>query len=458
MTAAIALNRFGLGSRPDEGVPPDPKAWLLDQFRRFEMKPAAWRALPSSDEIARDLVDVRMEIREVGEAGKVTARKEMRQDHWEIYRQSVNARMTSALVTAAPFVERLVHFWANHFAVSTDKLVVIPFAGTFEMEAIRPHVLGRFEDMLLAVERHPAMQLYLDQTRSAGPASALAMRAEIHGARRMPGLNENLAREILELHTLGVRSGYSQADVTELARALTGWTIAGLGREGRGVGGEIGRFLFDPTLHEPGTRRILGKNYAQPGEAQARAALLDFAIAPATATHIATKLARHFVSDDPPPALIGRLANVFVRSGGDLTTLYRELVAAPECWTSAVPKFKSPWEWLISVMRGTGMRDLGQMQGAPILQQLGQPVWRPGSPAGFDDVAARWAAPDALVRRVEVAERFATRISDDVDPRTLADRLLPGAVSSATRTAIARADSPATGLALLLVSPEFLRR
>ena len=193
----------------------------------------------------------------------------------------------SALTTDSPFVERLVHFWANHFAVSVDKLPVIGLAGLLEFEAIRPHVLGRFSDMLLAVEQHPAMLVYLDQAQSIGPNSRAGELAAMRGGKQR-GLNENLAREIMELHTLGVRTGYSQADVTEFARALTGWTVSGLGRgpAARPIGGVPGQFVFADILHEPGARTIVGKSYDQPGEAQARAVLRDLAASPATARHL----------------------------------------------------------------------------------------------------------------------------------------------------------------------------
>ncbi len=448
---AIALNRFGLGARADEPLPADPKAWLLQQFTSFAPAPAAFAGLAGSREIVRTLGEQRAQLREARQAAQAGAEKgqdaakkvsrlPMLRDARNNYRKSVDARAAAALVTQAPFVERLVHFWSNHFAVSTDKAAVVPFAGAYELEAIRPHVLGRFEDLLLAVERHAAMQLYLDQSRSTGPNSALARRAA--GRDRTLGLNENLAREILELHTLGVRTGYTQQDVTELARALTGWSLG----------------AFRPAMHEPGARAILGHTYAQQGEAQALAVLHTLATSPDTAKHVATKLACHFVSDAPPPALVARLAATFTKSSGDLRAVYRTLIESGESWGSVARKFKTPWEWTLSALRGIGMRDLGEMEIAPLLQQLGQPVWRPGSPAGFDDVSATWAAPDALVRRVEVAQRLASRVGDRVDARALGEQLLPGMLAPATRAAIARAESPAAGLALLLVSPDFLRR
>jgi uncharacterized protein (DUF1800 family) len=202
----------------------------------------------------------------------------------------------------------------------------------------------------------------------------------------------------------------------------------------------------------------MGRRYDQHGEEQALAILHDFAASPATAHHIADKLARHFVSDNPPSAVTERLANAFERSGGDLPTVYRALIDSPGAWSPVAVKFKTPWDWTISAMRGLGWQDLGNLQSAPLLTQLGQPVWRPGSPAGYDDIAASWAAPDALVRRVEVAQRFAARVGDRLDPRTLGQTLLVGSISESTGTAVSRAESASTAIALLLVSPDFQRR
>jgi uncharacterized protein (DUF1800 family) len=453
--AAVALNRFGLGARDDEAPPADPKAWLLAQLDRYEPKPAAWATLPDAQTLVQSLAAARQQgASGADEAAKLAARQMVRTEVRDAYRDAVDARVQSALTTGAPFVERLVHFWSNHFAISTEKPQVAALAGAFEVEAIRPHVLGRFEDMLLAVERHPAMQVFLDQVRSVGPDSIAAMKAQARNPQRKEGLNENLAREIMELHTLGVRTGYTQDDVTEFARALTGWSVVGP----KAMGGAPGSFVFRPNLHEPGERTIVGRRYAESGEAQALAVLHDLAAAPATAHHLATKLARHFGGDDPSPALVARLAHAFASSGGDLPTVYRALVASPEAWASTPLKFKTPWDWTISTLRGLGAHELDGVKAAPLLTQLGQPVWRPGSPAGYDDVAASWAAPDALVRRVELAQRIAAHVGDRVDARSLAPVLTAGSLSPATALAVARAESAQTALALLLVSPDFQRR
>jgi uncharacterized protein (DUF1800 family) len=395
-------------------------------------------------------------------ADEDSTRRFLRKAVRDQYLAFIGARVNASLVTPTPFLERLVHFWANHFAVSADKVTVIGLAGLLEFEAVRPHLLGKFGDMLLAVEQHPAMLLYLDQAQSVGPNSFAGERAARALRPRKAGLNENLAREILELHTLGVRSGYSQADVTEFARALTGWTVDGLARGafayGLGGTGNAGDFLFSERLHEPGPRTILGRTYGQAGDAQAQAVLADLAVHPATARHVATKLARHFAADDPPPGLVDRLTQAFLASGGDLPTLYRVLIDAPEVWNPASVKFRTPWDWSVAALRAVGSREIKPEPAAGLLRQLGQDVWKPGSPAGYDDIAQSWAGPDALVRRVEAAERIAGRVPDAIDARQLAPKLLPDGLSAMTGQALARAESPGQGLALLLASPEFLRR
>ncbi len=450
---AIALNRFGLGARPDDAPPADPRRWLLSQFDAYEARPPAWQALAPTVQRMRDFAAYQRTLRQTPEAEREPLRAAWRRSEREDYLTGVGVRATLALQTDTPFVERLVHFWSNHFAVSIDKVQAVGLAGAFEADAIRPQVLGRFEDLLLAAVRHPAMLMYLDQAQSTGPESRAGRRAA-QRPRNRKGLNENLAREILELHTLGVRSGYTQADVTEFARALTGWTLPDDTAEGELTAPS----RFEPAMHEPGSRTVLGRSYAEGGEEQARAILHDLALAPATAQHIATKLARHFVADDPPPALVRRLAETFRKSGGDLPTVYRELVAAPEAWAADASKFKSPWDWGVSSLRALGRRQLAGQQAVNLMNQLGQPVWNPGSPAGFGDNTAAWAAPDALIRRVETAQRLAAPLAATLDARALAPRVLPGTLGDSTRKAIAGADSPATALALLLASPDFLRR
>lgn len=477
----IALNRFGLGKRAWEPLPQDGKAWLAGQLAAYKPEIAGAGALATRAQLAEDIAELREALR----AGRLQniptnaqqmaaqppagdnkqMRAETRQYARDQHIAQVGLRLRSAVATDTPFVERLVHFWANHFAISVDKLVTIGMGGLLEFEAIRPHVLGRFEDMLVAVEQHPAMLLYLDQAQSVGPGSFAGQRAAGNG--RKLGLNENLAREILELHTLGVRSGYSQADVTEFARALTGWTVAGLGRGPAARllerGAKAGDFVFADLLHEPGGRTILSKSYGQNGEAQARAVLSDLAASPVTAHHLCTKLARHFVADDPPPALVARLEQAWITSRGDLPTVYRALIASPEAWAPAPAKFRTPWQWGVAVFRAVSPRQQAGFPATPdralagMFIELGQPVWRPGSPAGFDDIAASWAAPDALYRRVEMAGRIAAQAPATADARQIAAALLGPDLTDSTREAVARAENAREGLSLLLVSPEMLR-
>jgi len=479
--AAIALNRFGLGARPGEAIPAQPRTWLLGQFTAYEAKPGPIAAAPSRRQLAQALADYLEQVRgerrgqrrmrqaaapksdrdEPGSELPDSARQYLRRGIRDHYMTMNAARLASALSSRAPFLERLVHFWANHFAVSAEKLQVIGMAGLLEFEAVRPNLLGRFSDMLLAVERHPAMLIYLDQAQSIGPGSRAAALASRRVGRER-GLNENLAREILELHTLGVRAGYTQADVTELARALTGWTVGGIVRGPMerflGSSAQPGDFLFTDLIHEPGPRTILGRRYAQAGEAQARAVLADLAVHPATARHLATKLARHFAGDEPPLPMVRRLERAYLESGGDLPTVYRAILESGEAWAPEPVKFKTPWDWTVSALRGLAIEELPADVAAGALAELGQPTWRPGSPAGWDDTAASWAGPDALIRRVEVAAQIGERAGTTVDPRLLAEKLLAGSISESTRNAISRAESPQQALALLLVSPEFLRR
>jgi uncharacterized protein (DUF1800 family) len=454
-STAIALNRFGLGARPDEAPPADPHRWLLEQFARYQPQSSAWEGLGGTDALLAGYQAQQRELRAVPQEQRPAMRQKLRRGARQSYQDAVHSRLASAIDTPTPFVERLVHFWSNHFAVSVEKPVVLDLAGAYEAEAIRAHVLGRFEDLLVAAVRHPAMLVYLDQAQSVGPGSLAARRAARRDPERARGLNENLAREIMELHTLGVRSGYTQQDVTEFARALTGWSL-GNHEAGQMAGGG---FQYRPALHEPGPRSVLGRSYPEGGQEQALTILRDLAVSPATARHIATKLARHFCADDPPPALVQRLVAAYQRSGGDLPAIYRALVESPETWAATALKFKTPWEWSVSSMRALGRHELKGAQAAGLLNQLGQPVWRPGSPAGYDDIAASWAAPEALVRRVEVAQRLAAQAGNSVDARALAPRLLPGdALAPGTAEAIARSESGSGALALLLVSPDFLRR
>lgn len=367
---------------------------------------------------------------------------------YRTYRDEVVARVKLALEAETGFGERLVQFWSNHFCIGATKSNMTRImAGAYEREVIRPHVFGRFEDMLLAAESHPAMLDFLDNRLSIGPASPA-------GKRRGRGLNENLAREILELHTLGVSGGYAQVDVTNLARIITGWTV--VGREA--VLGFPGSFAFNAGLHEPGAPELLGKPYGQPGKEKGLAALTDLARHPATADFIAIKLVRHFVADDPPPALVRDLSAVFRKTEGNLAAVSRALIESDAAWSAEPTKIRSPQEFLLAAFRALGRKaEFGPIAGP--LGTMGQPFWQPSGPNGYPDGNEAWASPEGIKTRIDVAAGWGRQAAGSVpDPRALTEDILGPLLSPETRAAVARADSKPQALALLLMSPEFQRR
>jgi uncharacterized protein (DUF1800 family) len=356
----------------------------------------------------------------------------------QIFFAEAKAHFDAAITAEIGFVERLVWFWSNHFCVNADDTVM---AGGYEREAIRPHVLGHFVDLLQAAEGHPAMLLYLTNTLSMGPNS-------VAGINRTRGLNENLAREILELHTLGVRTGYTQDDVTSFAKVITGWTI--LPTDSNPDHG--GEFLFHRRLHEPGPQTVIGKSYRDTGVEQGRAVLADLARHPATATHIAVKLARHFVADDPPPALVALLTQRFNETEGDLWEVSKALVTAPESWSEERVKIKRPSEWNVALLRAA--RFAGDIRAiVPGLNRLGEPLWRPPSPRGFPDDNAAWL--DGLSHRLDIANNFAQRNGDRLDAAAMLETALGPLASKETRRAVARAETKPQALTLMLMAPEF---
>jgi uncharacterized protein (DUF1800 family) len=481
--AAIALNRFGLGARPSDNPPDDAKRYLIDQLAAYQPLPAAMIGLPSRSDLAEKWNAYQADRRDEKQAKQYAATGNPENDMSgksampqkdvkagmvirPVLTQAATARVNIALTSDTGFAERLVHFWSNHFAVSANKQQVTLLAGNYEFDAIRPHIMGNFFQLLWSAVRHPAMLFYLDQAQSIGPNSVLAQRP-VRREKKL-GLNENLAREILELHTLGVRSGYSQADVTEFARAMTGITVAGMGRavpqrllENANI--TPGDTIFIDGFHEPGDRAVMGKIYTAKGEAQAREIIGNLAVHPMTARNIATKLARHFTSDVPPPSLVAKLEASFLKTGGDLPSLYRTLIEAPEAWQATPAKFKSPWDWTISAYRALNIKSLPPRPPVVgLFNQLGQSLWNPESPAGFSDTMETWAGSAALLQRVEFAAQLAERVQGGADKskdaRMLAKQTITGALSTLTAETIANAESPSQALALMLVSPEFLRR
>jgi uncharacterized protein (DUF1800 family) len=465
--ANLALHRFGLGPRPGSiaEIQSDPRGALLAELARPRAGEIDAPSLPTSARAFRIVADANAER----QARQIAATRALKQGAGSmtdgtkrpdtetatkmtteavpnpgrrIYLNEAQARINAALVAEIGFAERLVWFWSNHFCVSADKIQSM--SGAYEREAVRPHVLGRFADMLLAVVGHPAMLFYLDNWVSMGPNS-------VAGINRTRGLNENLAREILELHTLGVRTGYTQDDVIGLAKVLTGWTLIPAG-DNPEHGGE---FAFNRRLHEPGPQTVLGRTYDDAGVEQGRAVLRDLAVHPSTATHIATKLVRHFVADVPPAQLVAKLAAAFRDTAGDLKEVSKALISSLEAWSLPPGKLKRPSEWVISMVRAAGTpADAARFTGGQA--NLGEPLWRPPSPKGYADDESTWI--DGMGRRLDLANSFAERIANRVDPRHIMEAVLGSTSSAETIQAVTRAESRQQALTLLFMSPEFQRR
>ncbi|MBI5257310.1 MAG: DUF1800 domain-containing protein [Burkholderiales bacterium] len=450
LEAALAAHRFGLDEPDLAVVGHDPRAWLLAQ-------------LGPADSQGAGLPDARQGLRQQAEARRLV--DDVKSGLRETLTGDLRARLGTAARTQRPFAERLAQFWSNHFTVSLAKGSVRGLVGAFEREAIRPHIAGRFVDLLTASTTHVAMLRYLDNAASAGPNSPVVQRLarrsrEQPGAEapRLTGLNENLAREVLELHTLGAAGasgpygpwgGYSQADVTAFAALLTGWRGDGAGVDGAG---------FAATWHEPGPKQVLGRRYDE-GPQALPALLADLARHPSTARHLATKLARHFVADAPPPALVDRLAAAYSRSDGELPAVYRALLEAPEAWSPQPAKLKTPEEFVVSAARMLRMGDqLAARAPDAGLGLLGQRLHAAPSPAGWPDRAEEWLGPEALWQRIEWAARVAERLGSRLDARQLAQASLGPLLGSTTRQQIERAADAPQALALLLMCPEFQRR
>lgn len=472
--ASIAANRFGMGATPRQiaQIGREPKAWLKAQLNNPQ---AALVQNGSLLSINQSFSEYLAYTRQRQEQRQMAANPQSSQNQAQlspaqaaivftrglrVIAQEVEARVTQSLITTAPFLERWALFWSNALTVAAKNVQTVYVAGPYEREAIRPNVLGTFSGLLQASVLHPGMLIYLDQVRSIGPNAPAAMAAARR--RRTIGLNENLAREILELHTVGADGGYTQADVTEFARALTGWTIAGpMLRQARGVetpAADYGKTVFAQNLHEPGPRTILGQTFTQTGGEQAKAILDFLAKKPQTARNIATKVARHFVADNPPPSLVARLEANFLATGGDLKALALTLIDSPEAWVVGGTKFKSPNDFVISTMRAGGAKTANIAALRSTYEQLGQMPFRAPSPQGWPDMASHWGAPDAILKRVDWSNLAADVIAQDMSPMAFAENALGSALTPATRTAISRAQDNAQGIVLALMSPEFQRR
>ncbi|MBY2924041.1 DUF1800 family protein [Rhizobium leguminosarum] len=496
----MAAIRFGYGFRPGE-VPPSSKDDLIGQLR---MGAAATPDFPlgGPDMRHQAILSLQEQLKQIRQDAKTvtddTTQREMRkgvqQQVQQQFQHDANLRLMQAVLSPYGFYERLSTFWTDHFSTSANKSLpmrlIVPL---YEAEAIRPFISGTFGDLLRNATAHPAMLIYLDQADSLGPDSA-------GGIKRNKGLNENLGRELLELHTLGAGSGYSQADVTAAAMVLTGLTID---RKEMDI-------AFRPNISEPGTHEVLGVSYG--GRRRSRDDYLDMlddlALHPKTAAHISRKLAVHFIADQPDEGMVSDMAEAWKKTDGDLTAVYTAMLDHPAAWRDEGAKARQPFDYVVTGLRalnagpvngvvgsflaanqqGTDEGDMAAntpgMAGSPVttdpagearekrlkafqtaralgqgaLRRMGQPTWLPPSPAGFEEGFSAWITGSQLAERLAWARRAAAQFGRDEDPREFLKSTLADAARDETIRVVSQAPNKISGLTLVLASPEFNRR
>lgn len=456
----IAANKFGLGIQPGEHttIEKDPKGWLSAQLAFAHRLPPRFEQMSNSAQLIEMAdADNRQRI-SFQQDGEVTADEQQQiratqRRATALLRNNANQRLAVAIESDTPFTERLVRFWSNHFSItlSNNKRTTLYAGLAYENEAIRANMSRRFEDMLLSVALHPVMLTYLDNTISIGPNSP-------GGRQRNRGLNENYAREMLELHTIGADGGYTQDDVIALARMLTGWSV-NLPTQTAArpdLQSPAGSFYYNARAHEPGAQQFLGKSYADTGQQQAVTAIRDLAKHPSTAVFIARKLVRHFIADQPPESAVIRLAQVFRDSQGDLASVHKALIDLDEAWNTGLQKLKTAEDFVISTARalpGIPLSDdvLGILNDT--LGSFNQTPFAAPSPAGWPEQAEHWGGPDALIKRLEFVNMVTSTVGPDFDAREIITLILPADPS--LHTAIRRAESNTQALTLLLASPQF---
>jgi uncharacterized protein (DUF1800 family) len=462
--ALRAADRLGFGATPGEldqiratGV----DRWITDQLTpaRIPENPVLAAQLASLQTLNEPPSTVYLRYQSLRRGAKADPDAKKASDDLakEVITQAQTAHMLRDVESSRQFQEVLVNFWYNHFNVFSGKGLDRIWVGSFENTAIRPYVFGRFRDMLEATARHPAMLFYLDNWQNTAPGSP--------GARgKEDGLNENYARELMELHTLGVDGGYTQTDVTELARILTGWGLKQRG-DRKGQPGDDS-FVFDQSRHDYGEKVFLGYRVPGKGPSEIEAALGVLAASPKTAYHLSYQLAQYFVSDDPDPALVAAMANAYLSSGSDLMAVYRAMIENPAFWAQGAVKFKTPQEYVVSAVRASGEPIENAQPLVNNAQQLGMPIYGYETPDGYKMTEAAWLSPDGLARRLSFATAFAAGHLpiDPTDPSKAGPvseaavlKALDGRVSSRTEAAVAAAD-PALKSAVLLGSPDFMNR
>jgi uncharacterized protein (DUF1800 family) len=437
-----ATSRLGYGPSPAsaQAAQAGPIAWALQQIdsayqasQKGANVPAELAAFNAPlDDLARDFYafnEARRKLRERAvnaqdsEADKAVVEEKFLRD---IVRSSAAWRLTacSDATVEQPLLAKMTEFWFNHFNVSVTKGPTRAFIGHYAT-TLRAHALGKFEDLVLASAHHPAMLLYLDQAQS-----------------NVRGLNENYARELMELHTLGVGAGYTQADVRELARILTGWTV----QLGQGKG-----FAFNSRQHDTGDKILLGQIFKNNGVREGEDAIRMLARHPATARRITLRLAQTFVADQPSQALIEKLSSTFLNTQGDLRAVMQAIVESPDFWNADNSLFKTPLDYACSALTAQGgvkdPRDIAQTLG--FLSQAGQPLHAWPTPDGYKTSAATWLAPEALTRRADYALGLGNRMSEPTYLQTF--------LSPASRERIAR-EAPHLRSGLVLASPDFMSK
>jgi uncharacterized protein (DUF1800 family) len=463
--AFIAANRFGYGADQTilEQAGTEPKAWLLQQLdvaniaKELASFDNAWSSKTAIKSMAiyrqkkkQDKVNAKKASMQPSMQAAPDDEKMMMLNSDSIQKQmnksaakSINLTIAHQITTQNPFYWRLVDFFSNHFSVSASGQIMRALAPTLENEGIAPNISGYFSEMLVAVESHPAMLIYLNNEQSVGPNSKFGQRAK-----GKKGLNENLAREILELHTLGVDAGYDQSDVTELARAITGWGVDNNAKKNAG-------FTFRAGFHEPGKRQVFGRSYKSGGVEQGIAILKDLAEDPKTAEHVSRKLVTHFVSDQAPQEIVDQMVSIWASTKGYLPKVIEAMMLHPLSWSETPEKFKTPREFMISTCKACDIKRL-RPDFIKSLTILGQKPFSAGSPAGYKDTQEYWAGPRAMMGRIEWAEHVSKFAK--LAPMEIATGALGPQLNKLTQLQISRAESKQQAVTLFLMSPEFQKR
>lgn len=445
---SIAVNRFGYGARQSDRQQAcsDPVQWLKSQLVPISFSDK----LPDSNDIFNQFAQFKQRKKSLKSSSKNSSMgKQFTARHW--LQQFAASTVNHAIGSPHSVSWRLFDFFSNHFSVSANGRLMTGLAPTLEREAIAPHLLGKFEDMLLAVEQHPAMLVYLNNERSVGPNSTLAKKTAKRRANKTKGLNENLAREILELHTLGVNGGYQQADVVELAKGISGWSVKNPDKEGQPG------FVFRQYGHEPGSRQLMGIKYPANGLAQGQQMLKDLAAHPATARHLCFKLAQYFVTDQPSMTLLNKMTSQWHKTQGNIKQVMLTLFENQQDWIGGEQKFKTPRDFVISCYRLLAKQQVNGQALVKMLTELGQPPFNADSPSGFSNDSTDWLGGSALMARIDLTAVLVEK-NQGVSAKTLMNIAFGDDISEHTYRSVIRAESRQQSLMLLLMSPEFQRR